>query len=372
MGKLSPLTQEPGFLKAGFLGKNKSGKTYTATLLALGLHGRIGSKKPVAFFDTEGGSPYVRDMILKRTGMEPVGMRSRSLTDLVDVLHECEAGAADILIVDSITHPWRECCDSYMAQINAKLKARGRAPRLRMEFQDWAVVKDRWNGEWATPYVNAKLHIIICGRAGDVYEYVENDETGKKELRVTGTKMKTETEFGFEPSLLVEMIREQERGDDGNWKILHTATVIGDRFHVIDGLTGTNPGFEFFLPHVEKLVPGSHAPVDADLKTDFAVGDDGDAEFYQDRRRKQILLEEFQGLLTAVFPGQTKEEKQAKVDLVFKSFGTRSWTAVEAMSEVQLAEGYDVLKSDLAARGLYPDGADIDTPETVPVTEEVE
>lgn len=354
MSKLTPLVAEAGYLKAGFLGKNKSGKTYTATQLAVGLHARIGSKKPIAFFDTEGGSPYVRDMILQATQMEPVGMRSRSLTDLADVLRECEAGAADILIVDSITHPWRECCDSYMAQINAKLKARGRSPRLRMEFQDWAIVKDRWNTEWATPYVNAKIHIIICGRAGDVYEYVENEDTGKKELRITGTKMKTEAEFGFEPSLLVEMSREQERAEDGPWQILHVATVIGDRFHVIDGLSATNPTFDFFLPHIERLVPGGHAPVDADLKTEFGVNDDGDAEFTQDRRRRQILLEEFQGLLTTVFPGQTKEEKQAKVDLVFKCFNTRSWTAVEAMSEVQLAEGFEILQNELAKAKLIP------------------
>ena len=355
MGKLQALTQEPGYLKAGFLGKNKSGKTYTAVLVALGLHKLLGSTKPIAFFDTEGGSPYVRDMILESTGQEPIGIRSRAFSDLVEVLHECEAGAADILIVDSITHPWRECCESYLAQINAKLTARGRSPRQRMEFQDWNIVKGKWNDEWATPFTNAKLHIIICGRGGDVYEYVENEESGKKELRVTGTKMKTETEFGFEPSLLVEMTREQEKDDEGNWQILHCATVIGDRFHVIDGHTANNPDFTFFAPHVCKLVPGSHAPVDTSLKTDFGVGEDGDAAYALARRQKQILLEEYQGLLTAAYPGQTKEEKQAKAEIVFKSFSTRSWTAVEAMNEVELARGYDILKSELVARATYPE-----------------
>lgn len=361
MSLLKPLTDEVGYLKAGFLGKNKSGKTYTATLLACGVHKMFGSQKPIAFFDTEGGSPFVRQMIAKATGTEPIGIRSRSLSDLSSALRECEAGASDILLVDSITHPWRELCDSYMAQVNESLRRRGRGPRQRLEFQDWAIVKDKWGTEWATPYINARIHIIICGRAGDVYEYVENEDTGKKELRVTGTKMKTETEFGFEPSLLVEMEREQVTDEKGRRHIQHWATVIGDRFHIIDGKSANNPGFDFFLPHIELLRPGAHAPVDASLKTNFGVDDSGDADFVADRRRRAILCEEIQGLLTAFYPGQSKEEKKAKVDLIDTAFGTRSWTRVESLSEVQLAEGYDKLRALLeGASSSMPEDEDQD------------
>jgi hypothetical protein len=53
----------------------------------------------------------------------------------------------------------------------------------------------------------------MCGRAGDDLEqYV--DENGKRQLEKIGTKMKTEAETGFEPSLLVlmELIERNERG----------------------------------------------------------------------------------------------------------------------------------------------------------------
>lgn len=340
MNLLKPLSEEAGYLKAGFLGKNKSGKTYTATLLALGLHEHIGSKKPIAFFDTEGGSPFVREMIQTGTKIEPIGIRSRALSDLATTLDECVAGASDILIVDSITHPWRECIESYLDQVNKARAKRSLHPRKRLEFQDWGPLKEKWNNVWATPFANAPIHIVICGRAGDIYEYVENQETGKKELQVTGVKMKTETEFGFEPSLLVEMEREQVK-QNGTWELLHVATVIGDRFAIIDGKKANNPGFDFFFPHIKKLKLGSHAPIDASLKTDFGVTEEGDAEVAARRKQCIILLEKIEGAIVQMYPGQTKEEKKAKVDLIETVFATKSWKEIGGFNPEELQAGLE-------------------------------
>ena len=55
-------------------------------------------------------------------------------------------------------------------------------------------------------FLNSSLHMIVCGRAGDMYEYQEN-ENGKKELIKSGTRMATEKELSYEPSLLIEMQR---------------------------------------------------------------------------------------------------------------------------------------------------------------------
>jgi hypothetical protein len=347
MSLLRPLTEDQGVLKAGFLGFAGSGKTFTASLFAIGLHKHIGSTKPIAMFDTEGGSAYVRDLLKDGTGKAPVGIRARSLNELIATLHECEAGAADILLVDSITHPWRECCESYLAEVNERSKRAGRAPRYRLEFQDWSIIKEKWNNGWATPFLNSPIHIIICGRAGDVYEYVTNESTGKKELQVTGIKMKTEAEFGFEPSLIVEMEGEQVK-EGGIRRVDHVATIIKDRFNVIQGKSTVNPGFEFFLPHVLKLIPGGRATVDAELKTAFGLDEDGNSEIQRARRNRVILLEEIQAAITEAYPGQTREEKAAKVKILKDVFQTGSWTAVEGLGEVDLAIGYDTLKSILA------------------------
>ena len=344
MSLLKEQLEEAGQLKAGFLGFNKSGKTYTGISLAIALHQYIGSTKPIAFYDTEKGSEYVRDLIVKGTQKNPIVCKSRSLADLSGVLNECIAGASDILFVDSITHPWRECCDSYMAQINKNLLAKGKRPRNRIEFQDWLPIKDKWNTIWATPFVNAPIHIIICGRAGDTYAYIENDN-GDKELTKTGVKMKTESEFGFEPSLLVEMVREQEI-IDGKRKVYHRATVIGDRFHVIDGNSTVDPAPEFFMPHIKMLNLKAYSQIDAGLKTEFGISEEGDAEFVARRKAKESLLEEIWGTFDKLGLGTGAKDKQIKVDLLDKIFRTKSKTAIEGMNIDQLQDAYNRLIED--------------------------
>jgi hypothetical protein len=66
-------------------------------------------------------------------------------------------------------------------------------------------IKTIWNSRWAGKFLNSPLHFVIAGRAGYESDIEENEETHKKELTKTGIKMKTEGEFGFEPSLLIQM-----------------------------------------------------------------------------------------------------------------------------------------------------------------------
>lgn len=63
--------------------------------------------------------------------------------------------------------------------------------------------------QFTETFLNSKAHIILCGRAGNTSEYQEKEDGGKKELISTGTKMKAESEMGYEPSLLVEMVAEK-------------------------------------------------------------------------------------------------------------------------------------------------------------------
>ena len=65
-------------------------------------------------------------------------------------------------------------------------------------------LKAMWR-EFTDRYVNSKLHVIMRGRAGYIWDDVE-DEEGVKELKKVGTKMKAEVETGYEPSLLIEMV----------------------------------------------------------------------------------------------------------------------------------------------------------------------
>lgn len=351
MALLQPLGTGQGYLKAGFLGFQKGGKTWTSTLLAIGTRELFGLEGPIGFFDTEGGSEYIAPLVQKATGKQMVGIKSRSFDDLCTLTDECLEAGVSVLMAESMTHIWRELCDAYLKDVNkrlefwAKQNKRQFKPKRTLEFQDWSHVKGLW-ARWTDKYLNAPLHIIIAGRAGYEYDMEQNEETGKKELIKTGVKMKTEGEFGFEPSLLVEMERVQDETDEG-FRLRRRATVLGDRFGVIDGRWCYDPTFEFFKPHVEMLKPGAFTPINTDVKSETGVDEDGADGWSIERRTRTILCEEIMGELVAKYPGQTGAEKKAKADLIHEVFRTRSWTAVEGMQSERLRDGLNALRKKL-------------------------
>lgn len=345
MGLLQQLGQGQGYLKAGFLGFPKSGKTFTATDLAIGTYKFFGNCGDIVFFDTEGGSEYVAQRIKESIGKLPLGLKSRSLFDLMEVTREVKPN--DVLIVDSVTHIWRELCDSHLKSVNDVLRRKNKPPRTKLEFQDWNPIKQTWS-QWTDWYLNSSVHVIICGRAGYEYDMQLNEETDRKELVKTGTKMKVEGEFGFEPSLLIEMERVLDPGSRRATK--RQAIVIGDRFNILDGKVFLNPKFKDFQPHVRMLKPDAHSTIDTSLKTDTGVNEDGDGAWNAERRTRTILAEEIQGLLIVHIPGQAAKDKQEKAALLYGAFGTRSWTAVENLPSQRLREGLRWLREQFEAR----------------------
>lgn len=347
-----------GHLKAGMLGFAGSGKTHTAVLLAIAARERLRLDGPISMFDTEGGSPYVRDVVEGLTGKDFLVKRARSFDDLMAWATAIRQAGVSVGIVDSITHPWAELTEAYLVQKNEALVKAGKVPVKRLDFADWNVIKPAWN-VWTNFYLNAPISLIVCGRAGFEWAFEENDE-GKKELRKVGIKMKTEGEFGFEPSLLIQMERVQDL--EGNHAtIQRTATVLKDRFNRIDGKTlefpseldaaaGVKKVGDAFAPHLERLTPGGHSPVDSRLKTEFNIDESGDAGWARERRERTILAEEIQGELVSAMPGQTAVEKKEKADLLQGCFGTRSWAAIENMDSRKLREGLSKLREILLAR----------------------
>lgn len=367
MAALCDEQTQQGYLKAGLLGFPKSGKSYTATMLAIATKRLLNLPGQIAMFDTEAGSVYLSGLVKELTGQDLLAIRRRSLKDLVAWGKACLEAGISVGIVDSVTHPWRELCDSYLKQKNDQRRAKRLGPQDKLQFQDWGPIKERWN-TWSEFYLNSPLHIVICGRAGFDYDFVENED-GKDELRKTGIKMKTEGEFGFEPSLLVEMNRNQSLTDKAH-RISREAIVLGDRFGVVDGKVGEFHSFgnheqelaavsEFFGPHLQLLVPGCHAPVNVESRTEFDMVD-GEDSATAERRKRTILVEEIQGELTRVWPGQTAKEKAAKLEAIERHFNTRSWTAVESMGVQQLSRGLSDLRTHLASITSVPAASDKD------------
>jgi hypothetical protein len=311
--------------------------------LAIGVRAYFKLGGPIAMFDTEQGSGYVSQKVRRETGRPLMGERKRSFKDLVAFARSAEREGAAVVLVDSVTHPWRELCDSFLAQVNEKRKERRLGSLQKLEFQHWAAVKGMW-AEFADWYLTAPMHAIIAGRAGHEYDMEVNDETQRKELVKTGIKMKVEGEFGFEPSLLVEMERIQEPTPDGGWRIRRKATVLGDRFGLIDGKSCEDPTFDFFLPHVAALVPSAHEAVDTAGRTETGADVEGNVEWQREKKEREILCEEIQGEIVAMYPGQTAAEKKEKADLLERLFETRSWTKVEGYDSGKLRAGLHTLR----------------------------
>lgn len=337
----SPIENTKPFLKANFYGFAGTGKTYTAAQIAVGLHKKIKSEKPIIIFDTERAAKFLKSLF-KENKIEALVRESRSLADLKETMRRMREGAGDILIIDSITHVWEEYLQSYSRKVG----------RTRIQFQDWAIIKPTWKAEFSDPFVNDPYHIIMTGRAGYEYESEINEETQRREIYKSGVKQKVEGETAYEPDLLVMMNRfEDVLGKEK--KVWREGTVIKDRSTILDGKTFKNPTYEDFAPSIEALLENpvprnAHVLPEGDTALLFKTEEEK-AELRKERDR---WIEEIEGLLTRIAPSSTGKDKQLKLDLLEFIFGTTSETALRELHPQDLKEGYKQLADQIVNLGL--------------------
>lgn len=327
------------FAKIGIYGPAGSGKTRTATEIALGLHKAIGSNKPIAAFDTEPAFSFVLPLF-DQAGVELlVENSSRALMDLMKFMDDAEK-VSDIVIIDSITHVWRDVQESFMKRINAQRKSSGKRPLAALEFQHWRPIKAAW-AEFTDRFLSCKMHVIVCGRAGNIYEYQDKDDgSGKKELISTGTRMAVEKELGHEPSLLIEMLSDRRDG-----KTVNVAVIQKDRADKLNGKEIPFPNYEKLKPHFQAINIGGAHFESMEQRDSAAMFDDIDENgFDKEKQQRQIWAEEIAELLKKVYPSQSNEDKQKRMDTVEEFLGTRSWTAVENMHSKKLIDAYNGMK----------------------------
>lgn len=346
-----PAENTTAYLKMALMGFQGSGKTYTATSVAIGLVQMMrelrlpAGNKPIFFLDTEKGSDWVKPRIDK-ADLPLFTHKSRAFTDLVAAVKEAEANAA-VLLVDSLTHFWVELCDAYCA---AKAREYKRAT-YRLQFQDWSFLKTEWR-KFTDAFVNSGVHIIVAGRAGYEYDYAEDEQTHKKQLEKTGIKMKAEGEMGYEPDLLVLMERSMDMADKVD---RHVAHVIKDRSTLLDGKEIADPDFAAFLPHIKCLnLGGRQMGVDTTRTSAASIPSDSreDAGF-----RRAVLLEEIETLLVLHYPSSSAEHKKRKIELIRTHFNA-VWKELERMPLFDLKAGYEALHVELEGKpsryGLAP------------------
>ncbi|MBE3088172.1 MAG: hypothetical protein IMZ71_03535 [Chloroflexi bacterium] len=310
--------QIPAFLKVGFFGETGTGKTWTAAKVLSQFIAEFCPHKQLAIYDTEPAAGYIKAMVKAITGKELIAVHSRSFSDLLEFARECNAKGY-VAMADSITHPWRSLCKDYLDAKKSRIKsAGGRVETAKLSLADWGPIKDMWNA-FSELYCYDPVHWCLCGREGDRWEDVENAE-GELELKKTGVKMKTETELGYEPSLLVRM------------KLMdttkHVAFVVKDRFDALTGCQSEDkPDIEFFRPHLAMLNLGGKGMVRHPSEPVFAAGEGPNWETILARR--EAVLENIKDDLVLAYPGRSDAEKVEKTKLVRAAFGTSSWKELE-------------------------------------------
>lgn len=334
---LKPARNQSAFLKLGMLGFEGSGKTFTAVDFAIGIT-KLTKGTKVAFFDTEKGSDFHIDRF-KNEGIQLDVLKSKSFLDVCNVIREAEAGGYSFLIIDSITHVWRELVASY-------LRKRG---RKYISLPDWGILKGEW-AQYTELYVNSKLHIAMLGRAG--YEYsTEKDDDGKAESVKSGTKMKVETETGFEPDLLLEMYAVPKAEIEKNKKakgFINRCLVRKDRTDTLNGRLIDMPKFKDFAPIVKFLnLGGEHVGTDSARNSDEMFGRP-DRSWEERQKLIAIELEDLQAtLIKGGLDGSSGETKKKRTEWLEKIFGTSSKTAIENMALADLCDRHKVLKEAL-------------------------
>ncbi|MEX2444470.1 MAG: ATP-binding protein [Alkalispirochaeta sp.] len=112
MSMFQKATKTKSKLRLALFGPSGAGKTYTALSLAQGIGG------PIAVIDTEYGSAA---KYADRFEFDAANANDPSIDEIIDVINE--ARDYNVLIVDSLTHPWQEL----LAEIDqlAKTKYKG-------------------------------------------------------------------------------------------------------------------------------------------------------------------------------------------------------------------------------------------------------
>ena len=340
--------------KAAVRGASGSGKTWWATAVAIGLHKHINSKRPIAFWDTENALSYVLPHF-QHNSIEVVELKARAFKLANDFFDEAEA-TCDIAIIDSITHVWEELIQSF----------KERKHKEKLAVWDWGIIKPEYREGVLNRIVNTPLHLIVCGRISDIYEYVQVD--GDKVLTTTGSKMSAEKNTEYEPSLTVELerftmndeeLREAARAQKGgapNLKLIKKyarfrMTVIKDRANVLPGMFEFEPHQGEFIgpdneiwnavkPFCDALnIGGTHVGVNLGVKS-TGIFESPDTSYQERERQKTILLEEVEAELKTNF-GQSKEDKSGLIALLKEAFGTPSWTAIQGMTLDKIQAGHD-------------------------------
>lgn len=260
MGKFKKAEPRQAKIKLALYGKQGSGKTLTALLMAEGLAAREG--KRIAFIDTERGSDFYAMAIAERA-IHPAAFDfdriiTRSIMETLEAVSEIDPSEYGVLVIDSITHLWEAAREAYTGK---------RGPGGQIPIQAWGEIKRPYKKLMAT-FIDGDFHAILCGREG---VQMDRDEDG--EIFVSGSKMKSESETPYEPHGLARLApRRDEAGGyiiSAFWEkdrsgILTGKTTDWPNFQTIEPITGYLSGTQGTIGSLESAIEKDAAAIEAE------------------------------------------------------------------------------------------------------------
>lgn len=211
-------TKKQSKLRCALFGVSGAGKTYTALQIAKGFKkAKVGKK--IAVIDSEFGSA---SKYSDRFDFDTLNIEDKSIANYVNAIELAEEEGYDILIIDSMTHAWKEL----LADVDKIAKA-------KYKGNSWAA----WNE--GTPKQNAlidtmlkfKGHLIATMRSKT--EWTIKDEGGKVQPIRVGTAPEQGKGIEFEFDLLLELTPD------------HIMNVLKDRTGKFQDEMRDKPGEDF-------------------------------------------------------------------------------------------------------------------------------
>jgi hypothetical protein len=221
-------------LRLAIFGPSGAGKTFTALRLAKGIGGKV------ALIDTERGSA---SKYSDRFDFDTAILDDKTLMSYIDAIQAAAKAGYDILIIDSLTHGWRELIDEVE-----------KLARTKFGGNSWAAWSEGTpkQRKFIDALLNYPGHVIATMRSKTEWT-VSKDQNGKSTPVRLGLAPEEGKGIEYEFDLLMEMTVE------------HYATIIKDRTGRYQDKVLDRPGEEFGAEVAAWLQEGAPLPRDNQL-----------------------------------------------------------------------------------------------------------
>lgn len=245
--------REKAKLRMAITGPAKAGKSTTALRIASNL---IPGGK-IVLIDTEresskkyapqpGQQPNEEELTFKFYRVDLPNFKPQTY---IDAIHAAEKFGADMIIIDSLTHAWKD--------LLAQKTALDDLPRSN-SYTNWGKLTPQ-HEQLIETMLQSPCHIIATMRTKMAYEQVKDEDTGKSKVVKLGMEPVQRDDMPYEFDILLDMNQE------------HYGAVSGGRCPALEGYQELKPGAELAQIIGAWLNTGAEPPAPPMTREQFAV-----------------------------------------------------------------------------------------------------